>query len=64
MGIAMEKIQPFRSRIEVGTCGAQAVDPGSLKFCIQLGLDYVSVPPEYLAVARLAAAQAAIQEQN
>ena len=54
MRLASAKV---RGRVELGTCGAQAADPASLKFCAELGLDYVSVPARHLPAARLAAAQ-------
>ena len=61
MRLACERVKAKCPSVEVGTCGAQAVDPQSLEFCFQLGLKYVSVPVHHLPVARLAAAQAVLR---
>ena len=61
MRLACERVQAKCPSVEMGTCGAQAVDPQSLEFCVRLGLNYVSVPLRHLAVARLAAAQAVLK---
>ncbi|MBX3172101.1 MAG: hypothetical protein KF760_32150 [Candidatus Eremiobacteraeota bacterium] len=61
MRLACERVHAKCPSVEMGTCGAQAVDPQSLEFCIQLGLKYVSVPVHHLPVARLAAAQAELR---
>lgn len=49
-----------RPGIKLGICGEHGGDPSSIEFCHQLGLDYVSCSPFRVAIARLAAAQAAI----
>jgi len=49
-----------RPGIKLGICGEHGGDPSSVEFCHQLGLDYVSCSPFRVAIARLAAAQAAI----
>ena len=49
-----------RPGIKLGICGEHGGDPSSVEFCHQLGLDYVSCSPYRVAIARLAAAQAAI----
>ncbi len=49
-----------RPEIKLGICGEHGGDPSSVEFCHQLGLDYVSCSPFRVAIARLAAAQAAI----
>ena len=49
-----------RPGIKLGICGEHGGDPSSVEFCNQLGLDYVSCSPFRVAIARLAAAQAAI----
>jgi pyruvate,orthophosphate dikinase len=46
----------------VGICGEHGGDPESVKFCHKIGLNYVSCSPFRLLTARLAAAQAALQE--
>ena len=51
-----------RPGIKLGICGEHGGDPSSVEFCNQLGLDYVSCSPFRVAIARLAAAQAAIAE--
>ena len=45
----------------MGICGEHGGDPKSVKFCARAGLDYVSCSPYRVPVARLAAAQAAIE---
>ena len=51
-----------RPGIKLGICGEHGGDPSSVEFCHQIGLDYVSCSPFRVAIARLAAAQAAIAE--
>ena len=58
---ACRRVQSKCPSVEMGTVGAQAVDPKSLDFCVGLGLKYVSVPVRHLPVARLAAAQASLR---
>jgi pyruvate,orthophosphate dikinase len=53
-----------RENIKLGICGEHGGDPSSVEFCNQLGLDYVSCSPFRVAIARLAAAQAAIAETS
>jgi pyruvate,orthophosphate dikinase len=48
----------------VGICGEHGGEPYSVKFCHGAGLDYVSCSPYRVTVARLAAAQAAIEEKR
>jgi pyruvate,orthophosphate dikinase len=50
-----------RPTLEVGICGEHGGDPDSIAFCHRLGLDYVSCSPFRVPVARLAAAQAALE---
>ncbi len=50
-----------RRDLKVGICGEHGGDPKSVKFCARAGLDYVSCSPYRVPVARLAAAQAAIE---
>ena len=49
-----------RPDLEIGICGEHGGDPASIAFCHDAGLDYVSCSPFRVPVARLAAAQAAI----
>ncbi|MDE3068899.1 MAG: pyruvate, phosphate dikinase, partial [Verrucomicrobiota bacterium] len=62
MRIAVEKGRRTRPDIKLGICGEHGGDPESVKFCHRLGLTYVSCSPFRVPVARLAAAQAAIEE--
>ncbi len=52
-----------RPTLKVGICGEHGGDPESVKFCHKIGLNYVSCSPFRLLTARLAAAQAALQEK-
>jgi pyruvate, orthophosphate dikinase len=61
MKIAVEKGQKTREDIKLGICGEHGGDPDSVKFCHRIGLTYVSCSPFRVPVARLAAAQAAIE---
>jgi pyruvate,orthophosphate dikinase len=62
MKIAVEKGRTTRPDIKLGICGEHGGDPDSVKFCHRLGLTYVSCSPFRVPVARLAAAQAALEE--
>ncbi|HSC56524.1 MAG TPA: pyruvate, phosphate dikinase, partial [Nitrospira sp.] len=53
-----------RPGIKLGICGEHGGDPSSVEFCHQLGLDYVSCSPYRVAIARLAAAHAALMEAD
>jgi pyruvate,orthophosphate dikinase len=64
MKIAVEKGQSTRPEIKLGICGEHGGDPDSVKFCHRIGLTYVSCSPFRVPVARLAAAQAALEEQE
>ncbi len=61
MRIAVDKGRRARADIKLGICGEHGGDPASVAFCHEIGLDYVSCSPFRVPVARLAAAQAAIQ---
>lgn len=62
MEIAVAKGRSTRKAIKLGICGEHGGDPDSVKFCHKLGLAYVSCSPYRVPVARLAAAQAALEE--
>ena len=62
MGI--RKGRSTRADLKVGVCGEHGGDPDSVKFCHRVGMDYVSCSPFRLPLARLAAAQAAIEERS
>ncbi len=63
MKIAVEKGRQTRPDIKLGICGEHGGDPDSVKFCHRIGLTYVSCSPFRVPVARLAAAQAALEEE-
>ncbi|MBI1175862.1 pyruvate, phosphate dikinase [bacterium] len=62
--IATEKGRATRPGMKLGICGEHGGDPDSVKFCHRVGLTYVSCSPYRVPVARLAAAQAAIEEKR
>ena len=64
MQIAAERGRKTRPDIKLGICGEHGGDPDSVKFCHRIGLSYVSCSPFRVPVARLAAAQAAIEEKK
>ncbi len=57
-----QKGRATRPNLKVGICGEHGGDPASVKFCHRIGLNYVSCSPFRVPIARLAAAQAAIEE--
>ncbi|MGI5832604.1 MAG: pyruvate, phosphate dikinase [Thermoguttaceae bacterium] len=59
--IAVEKGRATRPDIHLGICGEHGGEPSSVKFCHRVGLDYVSCSPLRVPVAKLAAAQAALE---
>jgi pyruvate,orthophosphate dikinase len=60
--MATEKGRSVRPDLKCGICGEHGGEPSSVKFCHQVGLDYVSCSPYRVPIARLSAAQAAIEE--
>ncbi|MGH7255278.1 MAG: putative PEP-binding protein, partial [Nitrospirales bacterium] len=68
MRMAIEAGRRTRPDLKLGICGEHGGEPRSVEFCYELGLDYVSCSPYRVAIARLAAAQAALtstsQEQG
>ncbi len=60
METAIKLGKPVNPRLHVGICGEHGGDPTSVEFCHRIGLDYVSCSPFRVPIARLAAAQAAI----
>ncbi len=62
--IAVEKGRKQNKKIKLGICGEHGGDPKSIKFCSDIGLDYVSCSPYRVPVARLAAAQAKLTKKN
>ncbi|MER8479313.1 pyruvate, phosphate dikinase [Mesorhizobium sp. M1163] len=59
--MAAEKGRATRPDLKLGICGEHGGDPASIHFCEKVGLDYVSCSPYRVPIARLAAAQAAVQ---
>jgi pyruvate, orthophosphate dikinase len=62
--MATAKGRDTRASLKVGICGEHGGDPESVKFCHRIGLNYVSCSPFRLLTARLAAAQAALEEKS
>ena len=60
MKLAVDLGRPVNKNLHVGICGEHGGDPYSVEFCEQIGLDYVSCSPFRVPIARLSAAQAAI----
>ncbi len=60
MEMSIKLGKPVRPDMHVGICGEHGGDPSSVEFCHKIGLDYVSCSPFRVPIARLAAAQAAI----
>ena len=60
--MATEKGRFVRPTLKCGICGEHGGEPSSVKFCHKVGLDYVSCSPFRVPIARVAAAQAAIEE--
>ena len=60
--MATEKGRAIRPELKCGICGEHGGEPSSVKFCHKVGLNYVSCSPFRVPIARLAAAQAAIEE--
>ena len=63
MDMALKLGKPVNPSLHVGICGEHGGDPSSVEFCNKLGLDYVSCSPFRVPIARLAAAQAAINQK-
>ena len=60
--MAVEKGRSVRSDLKCGICGEHGGEPSSVKFCHKVGLNYVSCSPFRVPIARLAAAQAALED--
>ena len=63
METAIKLGKPVNNNLHIGICGEHGGDPSSVEFCHKIGLDYVSCSPFRVPIARLAAAQAAINEK-
>jgi pyruvate,orthophosphate dikinase len=64
MEMAIELGKAVRPELHIGICGEHGGDPTSVEFCHKIGLNYVSCSPFRVPIARLAAAQAKIKEEE
>ncbi|MCG8599858.1 MAG: pyruvate, phosphate dikinase [Verrucomicrobiales bacterium] len=62
--IGVEKGRSTKKTLKVGICGEHGGDPDSVKFCHRTGLNYVSCSPFRIPIAKLAAAQAALEDKK
>ena len=60
--MGVKKGRSTKSELKVGICGEHGGEPSSVKFCARLGMNYVSCSPFRVPIARVAAAQAAVEE--
>ena len=63
METAIKLGKPVNPNLHIGICGEHGGDPSSVEFCHKIGLDYVSCSPFRVPIARLAAAQAAVNNK-
>ncbi len=64
VSMAVKLGRGVNSKLKIGICGEHGGDPSSIEFCKEMGLDYVSCSPFRVPIARLAAAQASIRDNN
>ena len=64
MEMAVKLGRAGNPKLNIGICGEQGGDPETVKFCHRIGLNYVSCSPYRVPIARLAAAQAAVEESK
>src|SRR5881296_3296316 len=64
MELAVRLGRGSRNELKIGICGEHGGEPESVKFCHRVGMNYVSCSPFRVPIARLAAAQAALEEQG
>ena len=62
--MAVEKGRAVRPSLRCGICGEHGGEPSSVKFCARIGMNYASCSPFRVPIARLAAAQAAIEDEK
>jgi pyruvate,orthophosphate dikinase len=60
--IGVKKGRGVKPKLKIGVCGEHGGDPGSIRFFHKVGLDYVSCSPYRVPIARLAAAQAQLEQ--
>jgi pyruvate,orthophosphate dikinase len=63
MRMGVERGRAARRDLKIGICGEHGGEPSSVKFCHEIGLDYVSASPYRIPIARLAAAQAVLEQR-
>jgi pyruvate,orthophosphate dikinase len=63
MKLGVDKGRASRPDLKIGICGEHGGDPDTVKFCHKIGLNYVSCSPFRVPIARLAAAQAALEKR-
>jgi len=61
--VGIDRGRSVRPKLKVGICGEHGGDADSVKFCHRVGMDYVSCSPFRVPIARLAAAQAAVEDR-
>jgi pyruvate,orthophosphate dikinase len=61
---ALAAARAVKPQIETGFCGEHGGDPASVEFAAKIGFNWVSCPPGYIPIARLAAAQAAVKTKT
>ncbi|MFA6550260.1 MAG: pyruvate, phosphate dikinase [Candidatus Gracilibacteria bacterium] len=64
MKMAVNKARSVKPNIDIGICGEHGGDPDSVKFCHEIGLNYVSCSPYRVPIARLSAGQASIKDKG
>ena len=64
VAMGIEQARAFNPKLKIGICGEHGGDPPSVKFCHRVGMDYVSCSPYRVPIARLAAAQAVIEDET
>ena len=62
VAMGTQKGRSTKPELKVGICGEHGGEPSSVKFCARLGMNYVSCSPFRVPIARVAAAQAAVEE--
>ena len=62
--MAVEKGRAVRPGLRTGICGEHGGEPSSVKFCARVGMNYASCSPFRVPIARLAAAQAAVEDEE
>ncbi len=60
----IEQGRKTRPKLKIGICGEHGGDAESVKFCYEVGMDYVSASPFRVPIARLAAAQVVVEEKQ